>query len=207
MGVRTDVPFSELTDAGKATSCSTAPPRRSTSLYKAKKSDTLRRAGLHLLQRRLHRGERAGQGEGREGHEARGTLPQAGHLPRVPRHAPVRAGALKPQAARASTWPRPAEKTLDGPDRAGWTRVPGGLPERDAPDGARTSASRSSTRRAGSIDLGLGYLCARPRGLHALHRRAAARAAGPRRAQPHHRRALRAGRAVHRAAPGPTSTA
>ena len=48
---------------------------------------------------------------------------------------------------------------------------------------------------------GPGVPVARPRRLHALHRRAPARAAGARGAQPHHRRALRARRAVHRPAP------
>ena len=47
---------------------------------------------------------------------------------------------------------------------------------------------------------GAGLPRARPRGRDALHRRAPARAAGACRAQPHHGRALRAGRAVHRAA-------
>ena len=48
---------------------------------------------------------------------------------------------------------------------------------------------------------GAGLPLARPRERHALNRRAPARAAGPRRAQPHDRRALRAGRALHRPAP------
>ena len=51
------------------------------------------------------------------------------------------------------------------------------------------------------MDLGLGYLSLDRAAVHALHRRAAADAAGPRRAQPHDRRAVCAGRAVHRSAP------
>ena len=53
----------------------------------------LRRTRLHLLQRRLHRGERAGEGEGREGPGARGPLPNRGAVPGLRGHAPVGGGA------------------------------------------------------------------------------------------------------------------
>ena len=63
------------------------------------------------------------------------------------------------------------------------------------------SICESFARRGQAADGSGAWLSGpRPRRRHALHRRAAADAAGPRRAQPHHRRALRAGRAVHRAA-------
>ena len=157
----------------------------------------LRRAGLHLLQRRLHRGERVGEGEGREGSGARGALPQAGRLPRVRRHAPLPGGAPP-----AGCGHRPGRGVREDPRRAG--RLDGRRARRpharDAPDGAQhrrvVPAHGAPPRR-----FGAGLSRARSRGLHAVHRRAPARAAGPRRAQPNHRRAVRAGRAVHRPAP------
>ena len=51
------------------------------------------RNGFHLLQCRLHSGKRAFQGQGRQRDEARGEIPQAGHLSRLPRHPPQRSRA------------------------------------------------------------------------------------------------------------------
>ncbi len=52
-----------------------------------------RGAGFYLLQRRLHRGKRPCQGQGRKGHEARRKILEAGCLPGLRRHPPVRGGA------------------------------------------------------------------------------------------------------------------
>ena len=59
----------------------------------------VRRDGLHLLQRRAHRGERPGQGQGREGPEACGALPARGPVHDVRGHASLRGGPC-PAGAR-----------------------------------------------------------------------------------------------------------
>ena len=59
-----------------------------------------RGAGLYLFQCDLHRGKRAGQGQGRKRHEAGRKVPERGHLPCVPWHPPFGSGP-RPQAA----WP------------------------------------------------------------------------------------------------------
>ena len=70
--------------------------------------------------------------------------------------------------------------------------IPGSLPPEMRPMAERICASFQSTAKR-LIDLGLGYLSLGPGGLHPLHRRAAADAAGPGRAQPDLRGALCAG--------------
>ncbi len=79
-----------------------------------------------------------------------------------------------------------------------------GVPETLAEDlrPMAISICESFQHTARRLRAGAGLPVARPRGLHALHRRAAAHAARPRGAQPDDRRPLRAGRALYRAAPG-----
>ena len=60
------------------------------------------RAGFYILQRRLHGGERIGQGQRRERHKASGKIPQEGYLPSVSWYAPFG----KSQGAEAA-WPFP----------------------------------------------------------------------------------------------------
>ena len=135
MGVRTDVPFPGADAAVSGTSSSTARRTKSTCSTRTPRTrQPGRGAGLHLLQRRLHRGERAGQGQGREGHEARGTLSEAGRLPGLRRHAAVRGGA-GPGAARASTWTQACQMTLRELAAAGWTACPPRCPAEMRPHG------------------------------------------------------------------------
>ena len=81
MGVRTDVPFSELTVQEREIVFH-GPMEKKHILYKAKKGEAFAETGLHLLQRGEHGEERPVQGQGREGPGAGGALPQGGRLPR-----------------------------------------------------------------------------------------------------------------------------
>ena len=76
--------------------------------------------------------------------------------------------------------------------------VPASLP--DAPHGGK-HLRIVPNRRQPADGLGIGLPHPRPRRVHPLHRRTATDAARPRRPQPHHRRALRPRRTLHRIAP------
>ena len=68
MGVRTDVPFSELTDPKNADIVFDGPAVKKHILYKAEeRPTTFAELDFTYLQRRVHRRERACQGQGREG--------------------------------------------------------------------------------------------------------------------------------------------
>ena len=129
MGVRLDVPFSELTPEERDIVFH-GPAEKRHILYKAKKGDNF--AELHLLQRRLHRGERAGEGEGREGPGARGPLPDRGAVPGLRGHAPVGGGA-RPARARD----KPGEGVRDDARRGRdlGRRRPGNARREPAPHG------------------------------------------------------------------------
>ena len=93
--------------------------------------------------------------------------------------------------------------TLD--ELAAWvSTVPDLMPGGDAPHG-RDHRGRDGRARLPPAAAGLGVSRPRSRELDPLHRRAPARAARPRGAQPHLRRALRARRALHRGCIPPTS--
>ena len=156
------------------------------------------RAGLHLLQRREHREKRAGEGEGREGHGARGKVPLRVGVPRLPRHAALREGAIvhhrraQPRsgdglvagrAARLAAWRGPVASAGDAPD-------------------VRLHHERNDRANPEAGAAGAGIPHPRPCQRDAFERRAPARGPHARRAQPHHRRPLRTGRALHRAASG-----
>ena len=156
------------------------------------------RAGLHLFQRHLHGGERPRQGEGRKGHEAGGEVPDGGHLPRLPRH-PSQRGSPGPPSCGASPWTRPAPCPLS--QLVQWGKSRAWLPARgDAPHGGEhlpvlpDGGPAAAGAGAGVPQPGQGLL-------YPVYRGAPADAAGSGGAQPHHRGALRAGRALHRAAP------
>ena len=156
------------------------------------------RAGLHLLQRREHREKRAGKGEGREGHGARGEVPVRVGVPRLPRHAAVREGA---HVHHRRAQPRPGDGLVAGrAARLDSHRGPvaaGG----NAPD-VRLHHERDDRAHTKAGAAGAGIPHPRPRQRDAFERRTPARGSHARRAQPHHRRPLRAGRALYRAAPG-----
>ena len=155
-------------------------------------------AGLHLLQRGVHRGERPFQSEGREGHEAGGEIPEGGPVPRLRRH-PLKPGGPGPQATRH--WPGrglPDDPLPAGPVGAGGARLPAGG---DAAHGGESICQSFQLAAPAADGAGPGVPDIGPGGRHPLHRGAPADAAGPGGAQPHHRGALRAGRALHRPAP------
>ena len=83
MGVRTDVPFRDLTEQEKDIVYH-GPAEKKHIFYKAKNSNQAGELDFTYYQRRLHRGKRPGQGQGREGHEAGGEIPEGGHLPGLP---------------------------------------------------------------------------------------------------------------------------
>ena len=76
MGVRTDVPFSQLTQKERDIVFH-GPAEKKHIFYRPKNGGLGRGAGLHLFQRRLYGGKRPGQGEGRQRHEAGGTVFEA----------------------------------------------------------------------------------------------------------------------------------
>ena len=191
------MPFSELTEAEKAIVYD-GPAEKKHILYRPKNGRGRQRARLHLLQRRAHGRKRAGQGQGRKGHEARGEVSPAGRLSGV-RRQPAQRGGARAEAARHFA----GRGLPDDAFRAGRLgRRRAGQPARaDAPDGAE-HLRFVSIGRAAADGSRAGLSGARPRVVDALDRRAPADAAGPRRAQPDDRRAVRARRAVHRPAPG-----
>jgi excinuclease ABC subunit A len=85
MGVRTDVPFKDLTDKEKDIVYH-GPAEKKHIFYRPKNGSEGGRAGLHVLQCRLHCRERTFEGEGREGNEACRKIPEGGYLPRVRRN-------------------------------------------------------------------------------------------------------------------------
>ena len=84
MGVRTNVPFSELTEKERDIVFH-GPAEKMHILFTRRKTSRRRGNGFHLFQRGLQRGKRACQGEGREGPEAGGEVPEAGRVPLLPR--------------------------------------------------------------------------------------------------------------------------
>ena len=106
MGVRTDVPFRELTERGEGHRLP-RPGGEEAHLLQGEEFQRRGGAGLHLLQRGVHRGERPRQGEGREGHEAGGEIPEGGPVPRLRRH-PALPRLPGPPNSGASAWTRPA---------------------------------------------------------------------------------------------------
>ena len=154
MGVRTDVPFRDLT-AQEKDIVFHGPAEKKHILYHAKNSNQAGELDFTYLQRRLHRGKRPRQGQGREGHEARGEVFEGGGLPGLRRHAPVRCG---PRAAAAR---HPARRGLHhDAERAAWSGCAAyrrACPRRCVP-WRRASARRSPPRRGACMDLGLGYL-------------------------------------------------
>ena len=101
MGVRTDVPFRELTEREKEIVYHGG---KEAYLLQAEELQPGGRAGFHLLQRGLYRGKRAFKGQGRKGHEARRKVPERGRLPGLPRNASFPDCTL-PEAAQ--NFPRP----------------------------------------------------------------------------------------------------
>ena len=155
MGVRTDVPFRDLTDQEKDIVYH-GPAEKKHIFYHAKNSNQARRAGFHLLQRRLHRGKRLVQGQGRKGHEAGGKVPEGGRLPRLRRHTPVRGRPCAQAAGHLAGRGLPDDpvRSLVG---VGGRACRAACPRRCAP-WRRASARPFESTAKRLMDLGLGYL-------------------------------------------------
>ena len=97
MGVRTNVPFRDLTAQEKGDRIPRSGGEKAHFLSQ-QEFQSGRGAGLYLFQCDLHRGKRAGQGQGRKRHEAGRKVPERGHLSCVPWHPPFGSGP-RPQAA------------------------------------------------------------------------------------------------------------
>ena len=154
MGVRTDVPFNELTPKERDIVFN-GPAEKKHILYKAKKSDTFAELDFTYYNAVYTVENALAKVKDEKGLARVAQLPQAGHLPRVPRHAPVGRRA-EAAAWRASTWPRPPRRRSTA-SRAGWTAVPGGLPTEMRPMARNICESFQHTARR-LVDLGLGYL-------------------------------------------------
>ena len=106
MGVRTDVPFRELSEREKEIVFH-GPAEKKHILYRAKNSEQATELDFTYFKRHLYRRERPLQGQGRKGHEAGGKIFKAGALSGLRRDAPVRAGqsAQSPRAFTGSGLP------------------------------------------------------------------------------------------------------
>lgn len=85
MGVRTDVPFRELTDREKDIVYN-GPAEKKHITLQGEKIKSGGRAGFYLLQCSLYRRKCSCQGQGRKGHEACGKISQRRGLPRMSWH-------------------------------------------------------------------------------------------------------------------------
>ena len=189
MGVRTDVPFRDLTDAEKAIVYD-GPAEKKHILYRAKNSDVPSEldftyySAVRTVENALSKVKDDKGMKRVEKFLKQDACPDCG-------------GTRLCAAARAPRLARPvAGRSLRSAACAHWSngcapcRI--ALPEEMRPMAGSICESFLAAA-ARLLDLGLGYLALVARVLHALHGRAAAHAAGPRRAQPHHRRALCAG--------------
>jgi len=102
MGVRTNVPFRELTPEERDMVFH-GPAKKSAPALPEQQDRRGGRNGFHLLQRRLYRGERPCQGDGRKGHEAGGAVSEAGPL-----STPV--VRLRTERASCTRWRSPVER-------------------------------------------------------------------------------------------------
>ena len=153
MGVRTDVPFRDLTEREKDIVYH-GPAEKKHIFYHAK--NPIRRGELDFTYfNAVYTVENAlVQGEGRKGHEAGGEIPEGGRLPGLPRHAPVRS---RPSAQAAGHLAgRGLHHDAVRPGR--WVQgVPDSLPEEMRPMAASICEAFQSTAKR-LMDLGLGYL-------------------------------------------------
>ena len=182
MGVRTDVPFNQLTPAERDIVFS-GPAEKKHILYKAKKTDTFAELDFTYYNA-VYTVE-----------NALAKVKDEKGLGRVARF--LKQGVCPECDAEASARYRRAGR-LDG-RRARWSRC------RDAPDGAQHRRVVSSTRRAASSIWGWAIsrsIAQAPR----CPPESASACNGPRRAPTRHRRAVRAGQAVHPGLHPPTST-
>ena len=151
VGVRTNVPFNQLTEQEQI-SCSPAQPSRSTS-YTSRKRRRFRRTRLHVLQRRIHRENALTKAKDERGLNVL-RVPQRASLQRLPEGPDFR---TRPPA----TYQR-HQSGSGNRDVSGRTRfLVGSVPESLEPH-MRTMASAicesflNTSRRL--LELGLGYL-------------------------------------------------
>ena len=196
MGVRTDIPFRELTEAEKEIVYH-GPAVKKHIFYKAKNSNDAAELdftyfnAVYTVENALSKVKDEKGMKRVEKFLREDICPDCG-------------GTRLSEAARA---PRLRGIGLDEAckmtlsDLADWVEgVPGSLPEEMRPMAESICDSfRTAARRL--MELGLGYLTLDRCRLHPLHRRTPADAAGPVGAQPYHRSAVCAGRALHRPAP------
>ena len=196
MGVRTDVPFRDLTSREKEIVLP-RPRRQKAHPLQGQEFQPGRRAGLHLLQRGVYGGKNALS----KVKDDKGMKRVEKFLKQSP--CPDCGGTRLCARARSTllrgiSLPEASAMTLDA--LTGWVAaVPGEMPP-------------PMQEMAASIAIPVPKHCPPPAGpgpglsgpgpgrQHPFHRRAAAGTAGPGGAQPEHRRAVCAGRTFHRAA-------
>ena len=130
LGVRTDVPWRDLTDRERDIVLH-APPEKHHMVYQIKKDGRSGEMDFTFFNH-PHRRERAQEREGREEHEARREVPEGGTVSRLRRHAPLR---TRPRPA--SVWNPARQGVRDDAGRGGGlgarrSRVPAQV---DATDG------------------------------------------------------------------------
>lgn len=130
MGVRTDIPFKDLTDEEK--DIVYHGPAEKSIFLQSKEIQSGRRAGFYLLQCGIHRRKCSGKSKRRKGHEAGGEVFEGGSLPGVRRKQ-----AVGGSPCTETLWDRTGGSLQNDAERAG--RMGGtcaGIPaERDASDG------------------------------------------------------------------------
>ncbi|MEI3231179.1 MAG: hypothetical protein V8S24_08055 [Gordonibacter pamelaeae] len=149
MGVRTDVPFNQLTPKERDIVFN-GPAEKKHILYKAKKSDTFAELDFTYYNAVYTVENALAKVKDEKGLARVARFLKQGTCP-VCHGTRLSADALKPQVAGINL-AEATEKTLDG--LTGWVdAVPGGLPTEMRPM-ARNICDRSSTRRAGSSTWG-----------------------------------------------------
>lgn len=188
MGVRTDVPFRDLTEQEKDIVYH-GPAEKKHILYHAKKAGSNDFAELDFTYYNAVYTVENALAKVKDEKGMKRKIPEGRCLPGLPRHAPVR---RRPRAEGARHL---AGRSLHDDARAAG-RMGAGRPGQPAgghaPDGREHLRGVPEYRQT-AHGPGTRLPDARPLGCHALHRRAPADAAGPCRAQPHDGRPLRAG--------------
>ena len=133
MGVRTDVPFRELTDREKDIVYN-GPAEKKHILYHSKHTNELAELDFTYFNATYTVEKRPCQGQGREGHEAGGKILEDRPLPRLRRHPPVRG---RPRAPAAGHRPgRGLQDDAGRPAALGGRRA-GGSARSHAPHGQK----------------------------------------------------------------------
>ena len=167
MGVRTDVPFRELTDREKDIVFH-GPAEKKHIFYKAKNSNQAGELDFTYYNAVYTVENALAKVKDEKGMKRVEKFLRRGHLPGLPRHPPVRGGPCA-AGCGASRWMRPAQMTLAAADRLGGRACRTACRRRCAPWPQSICDSFRRPRRT-AAGSGAWLPDAGPRGVHAFHR-------------------------------------